>query len=97
MMCDNKDFIIITGSKCCGFIAILKTLHLHVKRYKIDSLSEVYYFFTCCNGRGHMMDPTIADLLSMSNDLTSTSSSVDREPLQTLVYRDVVSSCTRLL
>ena len=49
----------ITGSKFGGFILILKTCHLHVKRYKIDFLTEVYYLFTSCYGSGHMLDPSM--------------------------------------
>ena len=49
----------ITGSKFCGFIANLKTWNLHVKRYEIDSLIEVYYLSTSCYGNGHVLDPSI--------------------------------------
>ena len=43
----------ITGSKFCGFIAILQTSHKHVKRY------EIGYEYPSCYGNGHMMDSTI--------------------------------------
>ena len=49
----------ITGSTFCGFIAILQTWHLHVKRYKIDSPTDVCYSFPSFYGNGHMLDPTI--------------------------------------
>ena len=31
----------------------------HVKRYEIDSPTEVYYLFTSCYGSSHMLDPSI--------------------------------------
>ena len=40
------------------FIVILKTWHWHVKRYEIDSPSEVYYSFPTCYGSVHMLDPS---------------------------------------
>ena len=32
---------------------------MHVKRYEIDSPTEVYYSIISCYGSGHMLDPTI--------------------------------------
>ena len=58
----------------CGSIAILKTWHLHVKRYEIVSLTEVYYSVTSCHGSGHVMDPTII-LFTFSDHFTKLSES----------------------
>ena len=41
-----------------------------VKRYEIDSLTEVYSF-PSCYGNGHMLDPTILTYLGISNILIS--------------------------
>ena len=49
----------ITGSKLCGFKAILKTWQLHVKRYEIDTSTEVCYWFTSYYGSGNMLDSSI--------------------------------------
>ena len=64
----------IIGSKFYGVIAILKTWHLHVKRYEIDSLTKVYYLFTsCCHtlGSGRTLGPSIYELMRIAQKYMS--------------------------